>query len=725
MTNELKIKISADLDDLKKGLSQAEAEVGRFSTAAGRASSSASSALNKVSDSAVSTAQTFTLLENAPFTFGVNAQKASNEVEQGLASVDASVNKTTRSFTLLSKAPFTFGVNAKKALTDVRNASNATVPSVNKLTKELKGTNTIGIEFSRIIQDAPYGIIGIGNNITQLTQNFANLKQQTGSTSKALKVAFSSLLSGTNLLVLGISAVTTAFTLYSMYSRKAKKDTEDLDDGTKRYIDTLEGVARAQADGAVNAQKDLAQLRLLYSATQNQTLAMEDRRKAAEELIRQYPKQFEGLSKEAILAGEASESYNKLSKSLIATARASAVYSKVADNQAKILDKQLRIADLAAEQTRLQAQRDAQQAAAIRAQQQATGLGSGSLEAGLARRAQAQVEATQKRIRDGQLEIAKLTTENNELQEYYNKLIADGADLSGRLATGLGGAGKKTKEESDKLAEALVKNEERVQAAIRTGRDKEIEEARIRYENLYKMAGDNAAARVQIAEQEADEIAAINRKYDEKAMSEAIKAEQWRWNAILKQVEKAAKDKEKVEETARKKREKAEKDLAKRIYEEHLYYSQQIGNAVGNALEDALGRGENFFKALRDEFKRTLIRMAADAAAAQIGKAIMAGISSSSGGKGGGFWGFLGGLFRIGSNFFKGSGFSSGSFPTGNYGGGNFPATNPIRGGGFVPGIQSSAPTSNSNSVSVLRGTDLYMSNNRTIRLNDRFNGGQ
>lgn len=701
MTNELKIKISADLDDLKKGLSDADRQVEGFSSKTSGAATKLASSLDNASASSVNLSNATEMSADQLAAWDAAARR--NQLEQ----YDANVRKTTKDVKALATAQQSLSGTSKK------------------LGGEIRANSAVAVEFSRIVQDAPYGIIGVGNNITQLTQSFANLRAQTGSTSKALKMAFSSLLSGTNLLVLGISAVTTAFTLYSMYSRKAKKDTEDLDDGTKRYIDTLEGVARAQADGAVNAQKDLAQLRLLYSATQNQTLAMEDRRKAAEELIRQYPRQFEGLTAEKVLAGEAADAYDRLSKSLVATARASAVYSKVADNQAKILDKQLRIADLAAEQTRLQAQRDAQQAAAIRAQQQATGLGSGSLEAGLARRAQAQVEETQKRIRDGQLEIAKLTTENNELQEYYNKLIADGADLSGRLATGLGGAGKKTKEESDKLAEALIKNEERVQAAIRTGRDKELEEARVRYENLYKMAGDNAAARVQIAEQEADEIAAINRKYDEKAMSEALKVEQWKWNAILKQVEKAAKDKEKVEETARKKREKAEKDLAKRIYEENLYYSQQLGNAVGNALEDALGRGENFFKALRDEFKRTLIRMAADAAAAQIGKAIMSGISSSSGGKGGGFWGFLGGLFRFGSNFFKGSGFSSGSFPTGNYGGGNFPATNPIRGGGFVPGIQSSSKPLDINVTGVMRGQDIMMTNNRATKFNDRFNGGQ
>src|SRR5690606_18684442 len=111
-----------------------------------------------------------------------------------------------------------YGDEVAKTTKEVKNlaAAQSTLSnSSNKLGKEIKGANMVGIEFSRIIQDAPFGIVGVGNNITQLTQSFANLRAQTGSTSQALKIAFSSLLSGTNLLVLGISAVTTAFTLYS------------------------------------------------------------------------------------------------------------------------------------------------------------------------------------------------------------------------------------------------------------------------------------------------------------------------------------------------------------------------------------------------------------------------------------------------------------------------------------------------------------------------------
>lgn len=383
-----------------------------------------------------------------------------------------------------------YGQQAKRATASVNGLASAQrnlSGSASSLATNIRGTNTVAIEFSRIIQDAPYGIIGVGNNITQLTQNFAHLRSQTGSTGQALSIAFKSMFSGANLLVLGVSAVTTAFTLYNMWARKNKKETEELDNGTKRYIDTLEGVARAQADGAVNAQKELSQLNLLYRASQDQALSMEDRRKAAEELIKQYPRQFEGLTTEAVLAGEAATAYDKLSKSLVATAKAAAIYSRVADNQAKILDKQLRLADLSSQRAQLIAQRDAAQAAVTRAQQQATGLGSGSLEAGLARRAQNQLKDLNKQILDNQLEIGKITTENNDLQDSYNKLIGEGADLSGKLGTGLAKAGKATNDAA-KLQESLNKlTQESIQASL-SGYQKELQASQHKYDELRRQA---------------------------------------------------------------------------------------------------------------------------------------------------------------------------------------------------------------------------------------------
>ena len=65
---------------------------------------------------------------------------------------------------------------------------------------------------NRVIQDAPFGIIGIANNIDPLVQSFQSLKTSTGSTKAALGALLSSLAGPTGLLF-AFSAISTGATL--------------------------------------------------------------------------------------------------------------------------------------------------------------------------------------------------------------------------------------------------------------------------------------------------------------------------------------------------------------------------------------------------------------------------------------------------------------------------------------------------------------------------------
>ena len=67
------------------------------------------------------------------------------------------------------------------------------VNGINQLNKSLKtlpnssGQATQALtNFSRVVQDAPFGIIGVANNIDPLIQSFTALKASTGSTGRLL-----------------------------------------------------------------------------------------------------------------------------------------------------------------------------------------------------------------------------------------------------------------------------------------------------------------------------------------------------------------------------------------------------------------------------------------------------------------------------------------------------------------------------------------------------------
>jgi hypothetical protein len=79
---------------------------------------------------------------------------------------------------------------------------------------------------SRIAQDAPFGFIGITNNINPLVESFGRLKAETGSTGGALKALVSGL-SGPAGLGLAFGVITSAITFaqigFSAWSRSSKE----------------------------------------------------------------------------------------------------------------------------------------------------------------------------------------------------------------------------------------------------------------------------------------------------------------------------------------------------------------------------------------------------------------------------------------------------------------------------------------------------------------------
>lgn len=98
-------------------------------------------------------------------------------------------------------------------------------------------------EFSRVIQDAPFGIQGVANNITQLTQQFGNLSTKLGG-SKAALSAMLGTLSGPAGILLAVSTVTSLLVSFGGQLFNSKKDTDEFSDSTKKANDELKDQKR-------------------------------------------------------------------------------------------------------------------------------------------------------------------------------------------------------------------------------------------------------------------------------------------------------------------------------------------------------------------------------------------------------------------------------------------------------------------------------------------------
>jgi len=130
--------------------------------------------------------------------------------------------------------------NALKKTTDVKALEqlNAQVLQTQRTISTLRGsmqtvaTSTrqaeLGVlNLSRVVQDAPFGFLGIANNINPLVEGFQRLKQETGSN----KSAFSALIgaiSGPAGLGLGVAAATSLLVVFGDKLKFGKENTEQL-----------------------------------------------------------------------------------------------------------------------------------------------------------------------------------------------------------------------------------------------------------------------------------------------------------------------------------------------------------------------------------------------------------------------------------------------------------------------------------------------------------------
>jgi hypothetical protein len=217
--NELQIRLTADIKDLQSAINKAKATLKSFESETATDSEKSNVGFRRK----IGLIEQLTAKAKA---LKVSLSQATNE--QQIASFNAELEQTNQELTRLNSLGKSFANTSSQSFDKFRVSAGAATGSA--------------IAFNRIIQDAPFGIIGIGNNIQQFAEQLTALKGTTGSTGAALKSFFTSLISPANLLVLGVSAVTAAFTAYALSAEQTKSPVEELkqaqDDFNKSLKDT-------------------------------------------------------------------------------------------------------------------------------------------------------------------------------------------------------------------------------------------------------------------------------------------------------------------------------------------------------------------------------------------------------------------------------------------------------------------------------------------------------
>lgn len=399
----------------------------------------------------------------------------------------------------------------------------------NVIPTSMGGATSSVIEFNRVIQDAPFGIQGFGNNIQALTQNFGYLVNQTGSARRATSVFFSTLITPANLAVLAVSALTSAWTVYNSIQQKNNKAaaeaaknqrtvTQEIDD----QVDSLSALDRVNIKASSSAAEESIKLRTLYGITQDLTFSIGQRNRAADQLQKLYPEYFKNQTNEAILTGNAANAYDRLSQSIIATSKARAAVDISADNSKELLKIQLERNSRQSDEVKLQEKINQLKKEALK-----LGAGQGEIDSvgsdknffeGITSklsqplplfngddRKKAQVlkelydteqeilQTTDQRTKAGVREI-QLTQEQTNLQKILNDQIKKGADITGK--PGADFSTKPKAERNDVIKDALQKSTDATGVSGLKDAAKQLVDLEQEYQGYYrtidKYVADNA-----------------------------------------------------------------------------------------------------------------------------------------------------------------------------------------------------------------------------------------
>jgi hypothetical protein len=232
--------------------------------------------------------------------------------------------------------------DAKNNLNGLKTAVKDTGQTFQGMAPKVANGGNALMQFSRIAQDAPFGIIGIGNNITATVEAFGHLKNSTGSTGGALK-ALASSIAGTGGILLGVSLLTTGLTLLAQSGLSVG---DVIDKITGNFDEFGAALKKANEEAVKNSAAEISGLNSLVSVAENVNLSMRDRLTAVNELQKSYPGYFGNLSKEQILNGDVKAAVEGVTQALIAKAKAQAFTGelvKLAQEEFKIQEERVKL----------------------------------------------------------------------------------------------------------------------------------------------------------------------------------------------------------------------------------------------------------------------------------------------------------------------------------------------------------------------------------------------
>jgi hypothetical protein len=304
--NELQIRLTADIKDLQSAINKAKATLKSFESETATDSEKSNVGFRRK----IGLIEQLTAKAKA---LKVSLTQATNE--QQIAKFNAELEQTNIELARLNALGKSFSAPAVKSFDNLKRSAGA--------------ASGAAISFGRIIQDAPFGIIGVANNIQNFGEQFAALGGKATTAGQRLSMFLTALIQPANLAILAVSALTAAWQAYSLGVFDAKEATDEVKDSIEAYRKSLNESQTSQLEGLKNSNDEIITLNSLKGIIEDETLERSKRLKAIEKANEISPDIFKNLTTEAVLAGKVGDAYEKVTRLLIAKATAESDIQKV------------------------------------------------------------------------------------------------------------------------------------------------------------------------------------------------------------------------------------------------------------------------------------------------------------------------------------------------------------------------------------------------------------
>ena len=240
------------------------------------------------------------------------------KIAADVSSAVSGLDKLGRELDQTGKDAVQLGNAVENASQKIRTLPNVTGQATSTLTN-----------FSRVVQDAPFGLIGIANNIDPLISSFNQLKATTGTTGGAFR-ALVGQLAGPAGIALAVSTVTSLLITFGDRLFSSSQSAKQLAEASKKVADEQRAIFEGIASERVEIDK-------LIIALNSENTTRGQKEAILKKLRAINPQYFGDLKNEEGLINSLSIAYQKYTASLVARSEVAILTKELEDITTEIL----------------------------------------------------------------------------------------------------------------------------------------------------------------------------------------------------------------------------------------------------------------------------------------------------------------------------------------------------------------------------------------------------